>query len=321
MLNKVVLAPQPLHPAAAKLFRENAEYRVATSPEPEVVAREVRGVHALAVRLSRITAEVIEAAESLEVIGRNGVGLDNVDVSAATRHGVAVVYTPDANSVSVAEHVLGVALAMSKGYLRLDRETRAGNWGAREKLGRELTGRTFGFIGLGRIGTLAARRCKGAFDARIVAHDPYARAEVVAELGATLVGSIDELLRLSDVVSLHVPLITETKGLIGARELAQMKPTAYLINASRGTVVDEEALAAALRNGTIAGAALDVFGEEPLPASHPLYDVPNLLLTPHTAALTEEAMERMATTMAADVLAVLRGEKPRYLANPEVLGK
>lgn len=318
MLRKVVLAPQPLHPAAARLFQENAEYRVATDPDPAVVAREMRGVHALAVRLSRINAEVIDAAESLQVIGRNGVGLDNVDVTAATRRGIAVVYTPDANSVSVAEHVLGVALAMSKGYPRLDRETRAGNWGAREKLGRELTGRTFGFIGLGRIGTLAARKCKGAFDAQIVAYDPYARPEVVAELGATLMGSLDALLQRSDVVSLHVPLIPETKGLIGARELARMKPTAYLINASRGTVVDEEALAAALRNGTIAGAALDVFGEEPLPAGHPLYDVPNLLLTPHTAALTEEAMERMAMSMASDVLAVLRGEKARYVANPEV---
>ncbi len=319
MVKKIVLAPQPLHPAAARLFQESAEYRVASSPEPAVVAREMRGVHALAVRLSRITAEVIDAAESLQVIGRNGVGLDNVDVAAATRRGVAVVYTPDANSVSVAEHVLGVALAMSKGYLRLDRETRTGNWGAREKLGRELTGRTFGFIGLGRIGTLTARKCRGAFDARIVAYDPYARPEVVAELGATMAGSIDDLLQRADVVSLHVPLTPETKGLIGARELALMKSTAYLINASRGTVVDEEALAAALRNGTIAGAALDVFGEEPLPAAHQLYDVPNLLLTPHTAALTEEAMERMATSMASDVLAVLRGEKPRYVANPEVL--
>ena len=319
MLKKVVLAPQPLHPAAARLFQQNAEYRVASSPAPEVVAKEARGVHALAVRLSRVTAEVIDAAESLEVIGRNGVGLDNVDVSAATRRGVVIVYTPDSNSVSVAEHVVGVALAMSKGYLRLDRETRNGNWGARETLGRELTGRTFGFIGLGRIGTLAARKCKGAFDAQIVAYDPYARPEVVAELDASLVGSIDDLLQRSDVVSLHVPLTPETKGLIGARELAQMQPTAYLINASRGTVVDEDALAVALKKGAIAGAALDVFGEEPLPASHPLYDVPNLLLTPHTAALTEEAMERMATTMATDVLAVLRGEKPRYVANPEVL--
>ncbi len=138
-------------------------------------------------------------------------------------------------------------------------------------------------------------------------------------MGATLAGSIDELLQRSDVVSLHVPLIPETKGLIAARELAEMKPSAYLINASRGTVVDEEALAVALRNGTIAGAALDVFGEEPLPANHPLYAVPNLLLTPHTAALTQEAMERMAVSMATDVLAVLRGEKPRYVANPEVL--
>jgi D-3-phosphoglycerate dehydrogenase / 2-oxoglutarate reductase len=321
MLRKVVLAAQPLLPSATKLFEENTEYRIASSPDPSVIAREIKGVHALAVRLSKVTAEMIEAADALEVIGRNGAGVDNIDLDAATRRGIPVVFTPEANSVSVAEHVLGVALSMAKGYNRLDQATRAGNWGERDKLGRELTGLTFGFIGLGRIGALAARKCKGAFDAQIVAFDPYARADVVAELGATLVGSIDDLLRQSDVVSLHVPLTPETKGLIGARELALMKPTAYLINASRGTVVDEDALAEGLRGGAIAGAALDVFGQEPLPAGHPLSKAPNLLLTPHAASLTVEAMNRMATTMATEMITVLAGDKPRYVANAAALAK
>ncbi len=319
MLKKTVLAAQPLHPAATKLLQENAIYRVASSPDPETMAREAKGVHAIAVRLSILPASVIEAADSLEVIGRTGVGIDNIDVAAATRRGVPVVYTPEANTLSVAEHVLGVVLALAKGYPRLDRETRVGNWSCRDKHGRELTGLTFGFIGLGRIGALAARKCKGAFDARIVAYDPYARPEVVAELGAELVGSIDELLRQADVVSLHVPLTPETRGLIGTRELSLMKATAYLVNASRGGVVDENALVEALKVGTVAGAALDVFNEEPLSAGSPLCEAPNLLLTPHSAALTQEAMFRMNDTMARDVLAVLAGERPRYCANPEVL--
>ncbi|MHB1162320.1 MAG: hydroxyacid dehydrogenase, partial [Chloroflexota bacterium] len=274
MLEKIVLAAQPLHPVATRLFSENAIYRVASAPDPVTMAREVRGVHAIAVRLSLVPAEVIEAADSLEVIGRNGVGVDNIDMVAATRRGIPVVNTPDANALSVAEHVLGAALALARGYNRLDRETRSGSWGAREKYGRELTGVTFGFIGLGRIGSLAARKCKGAFDAKIVAYDPYVRPEVAGELGAKLVGSLDELLMESDVVSLHVSLTAETKGLMGARELGLMKRSAYLINASRGMVVDEEALVEALKAGTIAGAALDVFGQEPLPADSPLCNVP-----------------------------------------------
>ncbi len=320
MARKIVLAPQPLHPVATALLQEQVELRVASSPDPAVVAREVVGVQGIAVRLSRITAEVIDAADRLEVIGRNGVGVDNIDLAAATRRGIPVVYTPEANTLSVAEHILGVALAMAKKYPSLDRETRLGNWAVRDQYGRELTGLTFGFIGLGKIGSLTARKCRGAFDAEILAYDPYLKPDAAAALGATPVGSIEELLRRSDLVSLHVPLTPDTKGLIGAKELALMKPTAYLINASRGSIVDEDALAEALRKGAIAGAALDVFAQEPLPANHPLYDVPNLLLTPHSAALTAEAMERMARTMATDMLAVLRGDHPRFVANPQVYG-
>ncbi|MHB9005192.1 MAG: NAD(P)-dependent oxidoreductase, partial [Coriobacteriia bacterium] len=206
MVRKIVLAAQPLHQVATALLQEQVELRVASSPDPAVMAREVVGVHGIAVRLSGITAEVIDAADHLEVIGRNGVGVDNIDLAAATRRGIPVVYTPEANSLSVAEHVLGVALAMAKKYPSLDRETRLGNWAVRDQYSRELTGLTFGFIGLGKIGSLAARKCRGAFDAEILAYDPYLKPEAAAALGATPVGSIEELLRRSDVVSLHVPL-------------------------------------------------------------------------------------------------------------------
>jgi D-3-phosphoglycerate dehydrogenase / 2-oxoglutarate reductase len=278
-------------------------------------------VHGLVVTLSRVTEEVIAAGRELEVIGRTGVGLDNIDVAAATRCGIPVVYTPGANTVSVAEHVLGVALALARKYPQLDREPRAGNWGVRDQLGCELTGKTFGFVGLGRIGQLTARKVKGAFGAEILAYDPYLPSGAAPDLGAIVLDGLDDLLWRSDVISIHVPLTLETRGMIGVRELAIMKTGAFLINAARGPVVDEEALADALRSGTIAGAALDVFSDEPLGVNHPLYGVPNLLLTPHMAGMTVEAINTTARWMVADILAVLDGRHPEYVANPEVLGR
>lgn len=318
MSKKTVLASQQLNPLAMELLRDQVEVRVATNPKPSTLAREVVGAHAIVLRLGEVTAEVIAAADRLEVIGRNGVGLDAVDLAAATARGIAVVYTPDANSVSVAEHVVGAALALARNYPTVDREIKAGNWAIRERFNRELHGATFGFVGLGRIGSLAARMCRGAFDAEILAYDPYLEPEAATRAEATLVPSLEELLRRADVVSLHVALTPQTTGLIGARELEMMKPTAYLVNASRGPVVDERALVEALRSGTIAGAALDVFETEPISAAHPLCSLPNVVLTPHNAAQTREASERVTRTLMGDLLAVLSGRKPRYLANPEV---
>jgi len=316
---KVVLATQKLHPVGMALLEERVELRIASSLDPATLACEVPGAHALVVRMGRITEEVIAAGTSLQVIGQNAVGLDNIDVAAATRRGIPVVHTPGANSVSVAEYVIGAVLTLARRFPLMDREMRAGNWLVRNQWGRELSGCTFGVIGLGHIGSLVARRCRAAFDAEILALDPYLPPAQAAALEITLADSLDELLRRSDVVSLHVPLTAETEGLLGARELALMKPTAYLINAARGPVVDEAALAAALRRGTIAGAAVDVYSQEPPPPEHPLWTAPNLLLTPHIGALTDEAMGRMARTMVTDVLAVLEGRRPRYIANPEVL--
>lgn len=317
MAKKLVLCAQAPNELARKLLEEQVQLQVASSPDPAVVALEIKGMHGLFVRLSKVTAEVIAAGDKLEVIGRTGVGLDNIDVAAATAHGVPVVYTPDANTISVAEHVVGAAAMLARNYGYVDQQVRAGNWAVRDSYVNELTGRTFGFVGVGRIGSLAAQKCRGAFDATILAYDPYLSAERAKALGIDLVGSLEELLRNSDVVSIHVPLTKETTGLIGARELALMKPTAYLINAARGSIVDEEALAEALKKGVIAGAALDVFAKEPAPKDHPLYSIPNCLLTPHNAALTHEAMDRVIRTMVAGMLAVLNGETPNNVANPE----
>lgn len=320
MERAIVLATGKLHPAAEAVLEGRVELRQSSDIQTATIAREVVGASALIVRQGQITEEVVYAGTSLRVIGYNGAGLDSIDVAAATRRGIPVVHTPEANSTSVAEYVLGAVLALARDYSTKDREVRRGNWSVRDRYGHELQGRTFGFVGFGRIGSLAARRCRAAFDAEILAYDPFLQPERALQAEATLVEKLEDLLRRSDVVSLHVPLTASTRGLIGARELALMKPTAYLVNAARGSVVDEAALAQALRLGAIAGAALDVFAQEPMPVEHPLYGVPRLLLTPHIGALTEEAMERMARTLASDVLALLEGRSARYLANPELLG-
>jgi len=318
---KVVLFAQPPNDAVKALFGDQVEMRIASSPEPAVVAKEIKGAHGLFVRLSKTTAELIAAGDQLQVIGRTGVGLDNIDVPAATKHGVAVVFTPDANTISVAEYVVGSSIALARQYCKQNAEVRKGNWAVREQYVRELHGCTFGFIGLGRIGSLAAHKCQGAFDAKTIAYDPYLTPERAKAMGVELVGTIEEVLRTADVVSIHVPLTKETTNLIGAKELAMMKPTAYLISAARGSIVDEAALADALKNSVIAGAAVDVFGQEPPAADNPLYSAPNSILTPHTAALTHEAMDRVYQSVVADMLAVLNGQTPKYAANPEVLKK
>lgn len=319
MSKKVILATLPLNPLAMEMLKGHAEVRVASATDGATIAREVGGVHGIIVRLGDVTAEAINAADELQVIGKNGVGLDSIDVAAATARGIPVLYTPDANGMSVAEHVVGAAISLARRYPIMDQETRKGNWSVREQPIHELSGRTFGFVGLGRIGLLAARKCRGAFDCPVLAYDPYADPARAAEVGATMVGSLEELLSRSDVVSLHVALTPDTRRLIGRKELAAMKPTAYLVNASRGPVVDEAALVEALRQGTIAGAALDVFEEEPIRADNPLCALPNVVLTPHTAGVTQEANERVTRTLIADMLAVMRGSEPRFVANPEVV--
>jgi len=245
------------------------------------------------------------------------VGVDNVDVATATELGIYVVNTPQANAESVAEHALGLMIALSKRIVEGDRALRAGNWDARHTLiGRELRGRILGVIGCGRIGSRVAHMAHAAFDMRVLYHDVVAQPELEAKVGAERV-EIEELLRRADCVTLHVPLTPATRGLISERELALMKPTALLINTSRGAVVNEVALVEALRGGEIAGAGLDVYSMEPLSADSQLLSMQNVLLTPHMAAHTEEALRNMSM-VAKDVIAVLEGREPRYWVNREM---
>ncbi|MCS6779893.1 MAG: antibiotic biosynthesis monooxygenase [Geminicoccaceae bacterium] len=265
------------------------------------------------------TERVFAAAPGLAVVARLGVGWDAVDVAAATRHGVAVAMAFGTNHDAVADHAFALMGTLAHAIPRYDRALREGTW----KLlfhGR-LTGATVGIVGFGRIGRALAKRCQG-FAMEVLVADPFVDGEAVARLGHTLV-PLDELFARADFVSLHAPLTAETRHLVDARRLALMKPGAFLINTARGGLVDEAALIAALREGRIAGAGLDVMAVEPLPRDSALLTLSNVVLTPHAAGASEWAIESMAARTVANVLSVLRGQDPGggLLLNPEVLAR
>jgi D-3-phosphoglycerate dehydrogenase len=282
---------------------------------PDKLRAAVANVHAIIVRnQTKVDRELIAAAKRLWVIGRAGVGLDNVDVKAASDAGIVVAFTPEQNAISVAELALGLMLSLARMIAAADASTKAGKWERQAFTGTELFGKTLGLVGLGRIGFLVATRAR-AFGMKILAHDAFVSPDsvLVAESGATLV-SIDELLERSDVVSVHVPRTPQTERFLGAAAFAQMKPSALFINTSRGEVVDEPALITALRQKRIAGAALDVRTAEP-PTAGELETMPNVILTPHIAAFTVEGQKRVVTSICRDVTAVLRGEPARNYVN------
>ena len=319
-MRKKVLIVQPIHKSGVELLEREVEVVMASDPSVETVRREIKGVHGAIVRTAPFTREIIESADTLEVIGRHGVGVDNIDIGAASELGIPVVYTPNANMVSVAEHTMGFIIALAKRLCISDRATREGNFAIREEFAAsDLDGKTLGIIGLGRVGLVLARKCKAAFNMTILGYDPYLSLKKAKEMGIGLCKNLAGLLRKSDFVSIHTPLTSETKGLIGKNELKSMKPTAFLINVARGGIVEEKALARALEEKWIAGAATDVFSQEPVKPDNPLLKLKNILLSPHMGALTKECVIRMATGVAEGVLDVLRGDKPQYVANKELL--
>lgn len=264
--------------------------------------------------LDTVTCQAIERAPRLKVISRFGVGVDKVDVAAATERGVVVTVTPGANSVAVAELTIGLILALARHISHHDRIVRAGGW--TRLSGQELQGSTLGLIGFGRIGQEVARRA-AAFDMRIIYCDPVAPPDELVAMTGAQARSLAALLAESDVVSLHVPLDDSTDGLIGAAQLACMKSTALLVNTSRGGLVDEAALHAALQAARLAGAAADVFALEP-PGDNPLLKLDNFIATPHTGSATLQTTLRMGWMAARNALAVLEGKRPEHVVNPEV---
>ena len=260
-----------------------------------------------------MTLPILDAAKRLQVVGRAGVGVDNIDVPAATARGVYVVNAPLGNIVAAAEHTVALTLALLRRVVDADRSVRANEWTRSKFIGRELRGKTLGLIGIGRVGGEVARRA-AAFGMTVIAHDPFATEASARAAGARLV-ELDELVRSADVISLHVPLTEKTRGLVDAAALAKMKPTAVVVNAARGEVVDLDALAAALEKGTIAGAALDVFAEEPLPADAAIRRAPRTVLTPHIAGSTAEAQTNVAVDVVEQILDVLDGRPARFAVN------
>jgi len=285
--------------------------------DPKQLLEIIPNYDALIVRSrTKVSADVIAKGAKLKVIGRAGIGVDNIDVRAATGRRVPVVNAPTGSTISVAELAIGHMLSLARQIPEADRSMKEGKWEKKRFEGRELQGKILGLVGSGRIGAEVAKRAH-AFGMEVIAFDPYLPPTAAKERGIRLVDSLPALLMQADYVSVHAALTAETKGMIGAKDLALMKRTAYLVNCARGEIVQEAALAEALTMGTIAGAALDVFEKEP-PTGSPILSAPNTVLTPHLGASTHEAQARAGGIIAEQVLKVLRGEKPDFAVNSEV---
>lgn len=273
------------------------------------------------VMMSRITVDATfmdRAGPSLKLIARPGIGVDNIDIPAASERGILVINTPDAPTESTAEHAVALLLAVAKRVVTGDMSLRGADLPRSTMLGSELRGRVLGVIGLGRIGRRVAAICGQGLGMRIVGYDPYLAQAEAASLGIDIVDSVDAVLAQADFVTLHTSLTPETQHLIDARALGLMKPGAYLINVSRGPVVDERALIKSLEAGHLAGAALDVFDPEPPLPDNPLLRRHNVVVTPHIASFTDLGVQRMSEGITDQILQVLRGERPDHLLNPEV---
>ncbi len=320
----VVAVTREIPEAGLALLRAAADVRVwpeELPPSPAELAELLRGCDgALTLLTDVIDGEVLDREPQLKVVSNFAVGFDNVDVPAATARGVAVCNTAGVLTEATADFAFALLMAAARRIVEGVDYVRAGQWqtwGPTLLRGQELTGATIGIVGFGRIGKEVAKRASG-FGMTLLAYDSYQDQAAARELGVKFV-ALDELLRAADYVTLHVTLTEETTHLIGPREFGLMKPTAILVNAARGPVVDTDALVAALRDGEIFAAALDVTDPEPLPADHPLVALSNAIVVPHIASATVATRDAMATLAARNLLAVLRGEQPEQIVNPEVL--
>ncbi len=306
MSKPVILVAEELSPAGLELLAGSFEIRHVDGADRAALLPALADAAAVIVRsATRLDAEAIAAAPALKVIARAGVGLDNVDVAAATRAGVMVVNAPQSNTVSAAEHTVALLLATARNVAAADQTLKGGRWQRARYTGTELHGKVVGIVGLGRIGVLVASRLAG-FGVELIAYDPYIPTARAAQLGVRLV-PLDELLRESDFISVHLPKTPETVGLIGDEQLRLVKPTVRIINAARGGILDEDALYLALKDGRVAGAGIDVFATEPCTES-PLFEFDTVVVTPHLGASTHEAQEKAGTAVARSVALALAGE-------------
>ena len=327
-----VLLVEHIHPAGEALLESGAQI-VQPQPQNAMGILEIIGpCDGLVVRNTKITRQILEAAPRLRVIGRHGVGYDTIDVAAATEMNIPVVYTPAANTESVAEIALGFIIclgrklvqahaAMQSGQLISDTFTLSVMSQKRGLANADLPGKTLGVIGVGRIGSLLSRKAIAAFQLRVLGYDPYVDASALAGHGVQKMDKLEEMLPQCDFVTLHCPGGAETRHMINEKTLSLMKSSAFVLNTARGTVIDEGALIKALQAGKIAGAAIDVYDPEPPRPDNPLLRMENVIVTPHYCAMTEESLYNMATMVAQGVLDALKGERPEYLVNPEVWEK
>jgi len=308
-----ILVADPIAEEGIQFLSSHAQVDVKTKLELDQLRAIIGDYDALVVRSqTRVGAEVIQSGKKLKVIGRAGVGIDNIDVEAATRNGIVVVNAPTGNIIAAAEHTIALMLALARNVPQANSHLKSGQWRRDQFVGTEIRNKTLGIVGLGNVGSEVAKRVQ-AFEMHVIAHDPFVSKDYAHNLKVDLV-SMDQLLKESDFITLHVPLTATTKRLIGDRELAQLKPTARIINCARGGVIDEKALVEAIKAGKIAGAAFDVFDHEPLTDS-PLFREDKIIVTPHLGASTVEAQTSVARDVATEVMAVLHGQFSKYAVN------
>jgi len=320
-----VLVADPIAPEGIEILKKVADVDVKTGLSKDELAAIIGDYDALAVRSeTKVTSEIIAKAAKLKIIGRAGVGVDNIDVEAATNRGILVVNSPDGNTFAAAELTVAMLLALARHIPQADGALRVGKWDRKKYMGSEVYGKTLGVIGLGKIGREVAKRLQ-SFEMKVIGYDPYLKPEQAETLGIQLV-DLDTLYKQSDYITVHVPKTKETTGMINAEKLALMKPSVRLINVARGGILDEAAVAEAAKAGKIGGAAIDVFSTEPAPADNPLLGIPNIITTPHLGASTEEAQINVAIDIAEQIVDVLAGKPARAAVNmpsvsAEMLGR
>jgi len=318
-----VLVSDKLGDAGVKLFEEEdgIDVDVKTGMSPEELKEVIKDYDALVIRsATKVTEEILEAAENLKVIGRAGIGVDNIDVEGATKRGIIVMNTPTGNVVTTAEHAIAMMMALTRNIPQGTSSMKAGRWDKKKLQGREIYNKTFGVIGFGKIGSIVANRARG-LKMRVIVYDPVVTPEKIEKAGCESV-SLKELYAQADYISVHVPKSKKTQGLINKKAFEQMKEGAMLVNCARGGIVDEDALYEAMESGKLAGAALDVFSEEPPPADMPLLQLDNVIATPHLGASTAEAQTNVAVMVAKQIISFLKTNTVENALNtPSVSGK
>ncbi|MBI4300924.1 MAG: phosphoglycerate dehydrogenase [Chloroflexi bacterium] len=308
-----ILVADPVAKGGIDLLRQHFEVDVKTGLKPEELSAIIGEYAGLVVRSeTKVTKEIIDAGRRLQVIGRAGVGVDNIDVEAATQRGVVVVNAPSGNTISACEHTIALMMALARHVPQANAKLKANVWARSEFVGVEVRNKTLGIVGLGRIGSEVARRAK-ALEMRVLGYDPFVSQEHANLLGVIIV-SLEDLLRQSDFITLHTPMTAATKGIIGPKELAIVKPEVRIINVARGGLVDEEALYKAVEEGRVAGAAIDVFSQEPA-KDNVLFKSDKIIVTPHLGASTHEAQINVAVDVAEEIIALLQGKPARYAVN------